>query len=202
MNFSAQKSISFCRNYRSSNSSEKIDPFTHLVMLHWMVSSFISQKSRLHPPSLILEISTYLGLSNNRDAPKLPNLLGSNTFLTHHAWRVPYFQTDLLSYCCLCMLYKMISQVPHDAISQYTYTYTYTYAYTYIYIHTCMHAYIHTCMHACMHTYILTLHYTTLHYITLHYITYIYYIYIYKYMYIYIYTYVCISTYDYVYIHT
>ena len=133
---------------------------------------------------------SYLGLSNNGDTPKLPNLLGSNTFLTHHAWRVPYFQTDLLSYCCLCMLmYNMILLVPHDTISQYTYTYMYIYIYIHIYIH--VYIYIHTYMYIYIYMYVY-LHIRIYIYIYIH--IYIY-IYIHTYPYVYIYVHICIYIY-------
>ena len=103
---------------------------------------------------------SYLGLSNNGD-----------TVLTHHAWRVPYFQTDLLSYCCLCMLmYNMISQVPHDTISQCTYTYIYTHIHTCIHVYLYIYIYIHIYTHIHIHIYIYT----------------------YTYPYVYIYTHICI----------
>ena len=150
--------------YQSSNSSEKnrpIYPFGYASLDGFKFH--IPKITPQNPPSLILEIPILFGFVQQWG----------------YAWRVPYFQTDLLSCCCLCMLmYNMILLVPHDTISQYTYTYMYIYIY--IHIHTCIYIYIDT--YVCISTY-----------------TYIYYTYIYIYLYIYIYIY--IHTYPYVYIY-
>ena len=165
--------------YQSSNSSEKnrpIYPFGYASLDGFKFH--IPKITPQNPPSLILEIPILFGFVQQWG----------------YAWRVPYFQTDLLSCCCLCMLmYNMILLVPHDTISQYTYTYMYIYIYT----HTYMYIYIYT--YVCISTY--TYIYYTYIYISIYLYIYIYlYLYIYIHTYPYVYIYICTHVYVYIYI--
>ena len=165
--------------YQSSNSSEKnrpIYPFGYASLDGFKFH--IPKITPQNPPSLILEIPILFGFVQQWG----------------YAWRVPYFQTDLLSCCCLCMLmYNMILLVPHDTISQYTYTYMYIYTH----IHTCKYIYTHTYMYIYTHMYV----YLHIRIYTIHIYIYIYisiYIYIYIYTYISICIYICTHVYVYI----